>query len=78
MSLSIESTRALEIFFCKVVFLSGPDSPETLVLPQDIENDLTANTGRGVALLKDSAMCLSRVLKRGREGLPSLLEIKDC
>ena len=33
----------------KIVFLSAPDSSETLVLPQDIENDLTASTGRGVA-----------------------------
>lgn len=30
----------------KVVFLSAPDSPDTLMLPQDIVNDLTSENGK--------------------------------
>ena len=33
----------------KIVFLTPPDSPDTLVLANDIENNLTSNTHRRVA-----------------------------
>ena len=33
----------------KIVFLSPSDSPDTLVLPDDIVNDLSTGGGRGTA-----------------------------
>src|SRR2546423_9681515 len=33
----------------KIVFLSPPDSPDTLVLPDDIDNSSTTGSGRGSA-----------------------------
>ena len=33
----------------KVIFLSSHSSPETLVLPDDIVNDLTSQNGKGIA-----------------------------
>jgi hypothetical protein len=36
----------------KIVFLTPPDSPDTLVLPNDIDNNLTSSTSRRVAFAR--------------------------
>jgi len=33
----------------KIIFLSSLDSPDTLILPHDIVNNLTSNAGRPIA-----------------------------
>ena len=60
------------------MFLSGPDSPETLVLPQDIENDLTANTGRGVAFTQGQRYVSLSRLEKGPKRTSELVGVKDC
>src|SRR5438445_13886117 len=37
----------------KIVFLSPPDSPDTLVLPDDIVNDSTSGSGGGAAFTQN-------------------------
>jgi hypothetical protein len=48
----------------KIVFLTSPDSPETLVLPDDIVNNLTSGSGRGIAFTQGQRyVSLSRLVK---------------
>ncbi len=48
----------------KIVFLTSPDSPDTLVLPADIVNDQTAGSGRGTAFTQGQRyVSLSRLEK---------------
>jgi hypothetical protein len=49
----------------KIVFLSPSDSPDTLVLPYDIVNNLTSGSGRGTAFTQSQRyISLSRLEKR--------------
>jgi hypothetical protein len=49
----------------KIVFLSPSDSPDTLVLPFDILNNLTSGSGRGTAFTQAQRyVSLSRLEKR--------------
>ena len=49
----------------KIVFLSPSDSPDTLVLPYDIVNNLTSGSGRGTAFTQAQRyISLSRLEKR--------------
>jgi len=48
----------------KIVFLTPPDSPDTLVLPADIVNDQTAGSGRGAPFTRGQRyVSLSRLEK---------------
>ena len=48
----------------KIIFLSPPDSPDTLVLPHDIINNLTSNAGRPIAFTQGQRyVSLSRLEK---------------
>ena len=48
----------------KIVFLTPPDSPDTLVLPYDIVNNLTSRSGRGTAFTqRHRYVSLSRLEK---------------
>jgi hypothetical protein len=48
----------------KIVFLTPTDSPETLVLPSDIENTSTSKNGRGTAFTQGQRyVSLARLAK---------------
>jgi hypothetical protein len=48
----------------KIVFLTPPDSPDTLVLSHDIDNNLTTGSGRGTAFTRGQRyVSLSRLIK---------------
>ena len=48
----------------KIVFLTSPDSPETLVLPSDIVNTSATGSGRGIAFTQGQRyVSLSRLAK---------------
>ena len=48
----------------KIVFLTPPDSPDTLVLPHDILNNLISGSGRGTAFTQGQRyVSLSRLEK---------------
>ncbi len=48
----------------KIVFLTPPDSPDTLVLPADVANNLTSASGRGTAFTQGQRyVSLSRLEK---------------
>jgi hypothetical protein len=48
----------------KIIFLSPPDSPDTLVLPHDIVNNLTSDAGRPIAFTQGQRyISLSRLEK---------------
>jgi hypothetical protein len=48
----------------KIVFLTPTDSPETLVLPSDIENTSTSKNGRGIAFTQGQRyVSLARLAK---------------
>ena len=48
----------------KIIFLSSLDSPDTLILPHDIVNNLTSNAGRPIAFTQGQRyISLSRLEK---------------
>ena len=49
----------------KIVFLSPPDSPETLVLPDDIVNNSTTGSGRGTAFTRGQRYVSLARLEKG-------------
>ena len=49
----------------KIVFLSPPDSPDTLVLSHDIANNLTAGSGRGTAFTRGQRYVSLARLEKG-------------
>ena len=49
----------------KIVFLSPHDSPDTLVLPGDIANDLTSDSGRGTAFTRGQRYVSLARLEKG-------------
>src|SRR2546421_2457342 len=49
----------------KIVFLSPPDSPDTLVLPDDIVNDSTSGSGRGTAFTQSQRYVSLARLEKG-------------
>src|SRR6266480_2530466 len=49
----------------KIVFLSSPDSSDTLVLPDDIVNDSTTGGGRGTAFTQGQRYVSLARLKKG-------------
>jgi hypothetical protein len=49
----------------KIVFLTPTDSPETLVLPSDIDNDSTSGSGRGTAFTQAQRYVSLSRLKKG-------------
>jgi hypothetical protein len=63
----------------KIVFLSPPDSPDTLVLPNDIANNLTSGNGRGTAFTRGQRyVSLSRLEKRPGQGQAQPLPYTKC
>lgn len=50
----------------KVVFLTPPDSPETLVLPRDIENNLSSSTRRRIAFTQNQRYVTLSSLQKAR------------
>jgi hypothetical protein len=63
----LESWRSAEWSRMKlnVVFLSPADSPDTLVLPNDIANNLTSRSGRGTAFTQNQRYVSLSRLRRG-------------
>ena len=49
----------------KIVFLSPPDSADTLVLPDDIVNDSTSGSGRGTAFTQNQRYVSLARLEKG-------------
>ena len=49
----------------KVVFLTPPDSPDTLVLANDIENNFTSNTHKRVAFARNQRYVSLSSLEKG-------------
>jgi hypothetical protein len=49
----------------KVVFLTRPDSPDTLILPNDIQNNLTTGEGKRTAFTQRQRYVSLARLKRG-------------
>ena len=49
----------------KIVFLSSPDSSDTLVLPDDIVNDSTTGSGRGTAFTQGQRYVSLARLEKG-------------
>lgn len=57
----------------KVIFLSAPDSPDTLVLPHDIVNDLTSRNGKGTAFTRGQRYVPLSQFKKGPKNTSELL-----
>lgn len=49
----------------KIIFLTPADSPETLVLPHDIENDFMSSTHRRIAFARNQRYVLLSSLEKG-------------
>src|SRR5258706_11110875 len=59
----------------KIVFLSPPDSPDTLVLPDDIANNLTSTSGseRGIAFTQGHRYVSLSRLEKGPKNTSELI-----
>ena len=70
----MESTRSEEWSKSKlkIVFLTPPDSPDTLVLANDIENNLTSNTHRRVAFAQYQRYVSLSSLEKGPKFISDL------
>jgi hypothetical protein len=49
----------------KIIFLSAPDSPDTLLLPDDVVNNLTTSDGRSIAFTQGQRYVLLSRLEKG-------------
>ena len=58
----------------KIVFLSPSDSPDTLVLPHDIVNNLTSENGRGIAFTQGQRYVSLTRLQKGPKTTSELIE----
>jgi hypothetical protein len=57
----------------KIVFLSSPDSPDTLVLPEDIANDSTSASGKGTAFTQNQRYVSLSRLEKGPKNTSQLI-----
>jgi len=57
----------------KIVFLSPHDSPDTLVLPDDIVNDSTSGSGRGIAFTQGQRYVSLARLEKGPKTTSELM-----
>lgn len=57
----------------KIVFLSPPDSSDTLALPSDIVNDLASASGRGIAFTQNQRYVSLSRLEKGPKNTSELV-----
>jgi hypothetical protein len=57
----------------KIVFLSPPDSSDTLILPNDIANNLTSGSGRGIAFTQGHRYVSLSRLEKGPKNTSELI-----
>ena len=57
----------------KIIFLTPPDSSDTLVLPNDIDNDLTSASGRSTAFTQNQRYVSLSRLEKGPENTSELV-----
>ncbi len=60
-----ERRKELEKASWKIVFLSPPSSPDTLVLPHEIVNNLISGSGRGIAFTRGQRYVSLSHLQKG-------------